>query len=134
VSRMVRVIAMASLVLTLISWGFGISAMLHPVSCPGAFIGCSENGEETSYYVGYLVDILTLVVSILALMLSERRPENAGKWLFRMLLVVSLAFSPFVLGFFLSIFLATFLPGYGIFAFLLIPLCINLTILARRVA
>jgi hypothetical protein len=42
VSRMVRVIAMVSLLLTLISWGFGISAMLHPVSCPGAFIGCSE--------------------------------------------------------------------------------------------
>jgi hypothetical protein len=99
-----------------------------------AFIGCSENGEETSYYVGHLVDILTLVVSILALILSERRPENAGKWLFRMLLVVSLAFSPFVFGFFLSIFLATFLPGYGIFAFLLIPLCINLIILVKRVA
>src|ERR1700719_2441913 len=41
-SRIVRVFAMASLVLTLISWGFGISAILHPVSCPGAFIGCSE--------------------------------------------------------------------------------------------
>jgi len=128
----IRVLAVCSLVLTLISWGFGIAAILHPVNCPGAFTGCPENGEETSYYVGYLVCLLTVAASMLVLILSERRTEQAGKGFFRLLLVISLAFSPFVFGFFLSIFLSTFLPEYGIFALLLAPLCINLILLAKR--
>jgi hypothetical protein len=128
----VRVIAVLSLVMTLISWSFGISAILHPVPCPGAFTGCPQNGEETSYYFGYLVGVLTVIVSILSVILSERRPEKAGKRLFPVLLFMSFIFFPIPLGLLLSIFLSTVLPGYGVFAFLIIPVFINLIILVKR--
>lgn len=128
----VRVCAVFSLVITLVSWSFGISAILHPVGCPGAFTGCPQNGEETSYYFGYLVGVLTLIASILSLILTERQPEKAGKWVSRILFVLSLLFFPIPFGLMLSIFWSTVLPGYGIFAFLLIPVFINLLFLARR--
>jgi uncharacterized membrane protein HdeD (DUF308 family) len=128
----VRVFAVLSLVITLISWSFGISAILHPAGCPGAFNGCPQNGEETSYYFGYLVGVLTVIAGILSVILTESQPEKAGKWFSRLLLVLSLIFFPIPLGLVLSIFWSTVLPGYGIFAFLLIPVCINLLFLTGR--
>lgn len=125
-STSVRVFAVLSLVVTLVSWSFGISAIFHPVSCPGAFTGCPQNGEETSYYFGYLVGVLTVIASILLVMVTERQPEQAGKRVSRMLLALSLLFFPIPFGLVFSIFWSTILPGYGIFAFLLIPVFINL--------
>lgn len=124
------VLALATVVTSVV---FGIMAALHPVQCPGAFIGCPQNGEERAFSLGILAIAFSSLNSLLAFIWAEMHGARNQKTLYRALFFFAVLFFPVPIGLFFTIIAASFLPGFGLYLYLFIPVVLTLTILFNPV-
>ncbi|HEY8325587.1 MAG TPA: hypothetical protein VIG77_13905 [Ktedonobacterales bacterium] len=127
---LLRGLALVVVALAVIGAGVFLNARLHPVSCPGAFIGCASNGEEVGYLLALGSDALALLAAILAVIQTQRLHAALG-W--RIAAIVAAALTailfPLVGGLYAVVLLSIASPDLGLYAYLLIPLVVGIGLL-----
>ncbi len=127
---LLRGLALVVVALAVIGAGVFLNARLHPVSCPGAFIGCASNGEEVGYLLALGSDALALLAAILTVIQTQRLHAALG-W--RIAAIVAAALTailfPLVGGLYAVVLLSIASPDLGLYAYLLIPLVVGIGLL-----
>jgi hypothetical protein len=129
-----RPIIVAAAILALLLDGFAVfqavHAILNPVSCPGAFFGCSANGEESSYTAALWSDAVLLVPGLLSVIIGGRI-ESCQPWrrITLIIFTVTVLLFPLPIGMVAAIFLSTIAPGVGVFGYLVVPVVAGATLL-----
>lgn len=129
-----RPILLALAILALLLDGFAIVQAFHaianPVSCPGAFFGCPENGEESSYTAALWSDGFLAVAGLLSLIIHARISGRQWQVLTIVAFIITLVVFPIPIGMFVAIFLSTVAPGVGVFGYLVFPVGAGALLLA----
>jgi hypothetical protein len=129
-----RPIILALAILALLLDGFAvfqaIHAILNPTSCPGAFFGCSANGEESSYTAALCSDVVLLVAGLLSVILGGRIRSAAWRVITAVTFAVTVLLFPLPMGMVAAIFLSTIAPGVGAFGYLVFPVAAGAILLA----
>jgi hypothetical protein len=129
-----RVIMLALASLALLLDGFAVvqavHAIAHPVSCPGAFFGCSANGEESSYTAALWSDAFLAVAGLLSLVVHTRISGRLWRTFTVVAFIVTVVVFPLPIGMVMAIFLSTVAPGVGVFGYLLFPFAAGVVLLA----
>lgn len=125
-----RGLALVVVALAVIGAGVFLNARLHPVSCPGAFIGCASDGEQTGYLLALGSDALALLAALLAIFDTQRLHAALG-W--RVAAIVAAALTgvlfPLVGGLYAVVLLSIASPDAGLYAYLLVPLGAGIALL-----
>jgi hypothetical protein len=125
-------LALASLALLLDGFAVvqAIHAIANPVSCPGAFVGCPQNGEESSYTAALWSDGFLAVAGLLSLIIHKRISGRLWQTLALVAFIVTVVVFPMPIGIVIAIFLSTVAPGVGVFGYLIFPFAAGLLLLA----
>jgi hypothetical protein len=129
-----RPIILALAIVALLLDGFAVVQAIHaianPVSCPGAFVGCPQNGEESSYTAALWSDGLLAVAGLLSLIIHRRISGRLWRTLTVVAFIVTVVVFPMPIGLVIAIFLSTIAPGVGVFGYLILPLGAGVLLLA----
>jgi hypothetical protein len=133
-----RPISVALAILALLLDGFAVfqavhqavHAILNPVSCPSAFLGCSANGEESSYTAALWSDVVLLVAGLLSVILGGRVRSGAWRVITAVTFTGTVLLFPLPLGMVAAIFLSTIAPGVGVFSYLVFSVAAGAILLA----
>lgn len=132
--NLMRPTILALAILALLLDGFAIVQAVHaianPVSCPGAFFGCPENGEESSYTAALWSDGFLAVAGLLSLIIHARISGRLWRALTVITFIVTVVVFPLPIGMVTAIFLSTVTPGVGVFGYLIFPLGAGVLLLA----
>jgi hypothetical protein len=126
------IVALAILALLLDGFAIvqAIHAILTPVSCPGAFLGCPANGEESSYTAALWSDVVLVVPGLLSVIVGGRIQRGRWRGITAVTFAVTVLLFPLPVGMVAAVFLSTIAPGIGVFAYLVFPVAAGAILLA----